>query len=195
MQGAPQPSDDLDRVEALRATGVQDGAKREELDAIAKRAADVFGTSVAVISAIDEDHEYFLGQSGRLPDAVTDKTGMPLPISREHAICNYVVAHDKALVVPDMERDPRFADNKTIGQWDMRFYAGAPLRLADGSIIGALCILDPNPRKLEEDEVALLTTMAANVVAIINSSEATTENRVKEPSIVSSATVAQDVPE
>lgn len=195
MQGAPLPTDDLNRVKALRATGVQDGAKREELDAIAKRAADVFSTSVAVISAIDEDHEYFLGQSGRLPDAVTDKTGMPLPISREHAICNYVVAHDEALVIPDIDRDPRFADNETIGQWDMRFYAGAPLRLADGSIIGALCILDPNPRKLEEDEVALLTTMAADVVAIITSSEAMPEEHVEQSPVISTATVGQKVPD
>ncbi len=79
----------------------------------------------------------------------------------EHAICNYVVANDDTLVISDIERDPRFADNETIKQWDMRFYAGAPLRAADGLVIGALCILDPEPHILKETEVALLETMLA----------------------------------
>ena len=71
-------------------------------------------------------------------------------MDREHVICNYVVAGEETLVVSDIERDPRFADNETIEHWNMRFYAGAPLRAADGLIIGALCILDAEPRTLEK---------------------------------------------
>ena len=171
-QQAPVPDNDTERVDALKATGVLEGDKREALDALAKRAADVFNTSLAVITTIDKDREYFVGQSGKLPDAITDDAGTLLPMDREHAICNYVVANDETLVVSDIERDPRFADNETIKQWNVRFYAGAPLRAADGLIIGALCILDSEPRTLEENEVALLETMATDVVATITSSDA-----------------------
>ena len=115
-------------------------------------------------------------------------------MDREHAICNYVVANDETLVVSDIERDPRFADNETIEQWNMRFYAGAPLRAADGLIIGALCILDSEPRTLEENEVALLETMAADVVATITSSDADREASVKSAPAASSATVGQVLP-
>ena len=150
-QEASLPDDDAKRVDALTATRVLEGDKREALDALAKRAADVFNTSVAVISTIDKDREYFVGQSGKFPKAITDDAGTLLPMAREHAICNYVVGDDEALVVPDIERDPRFADNETIKLWDVRFYAGAPLRIADGQIIGALCILDSKPRTLEDE--------------------------------------------
>ena len=78
-------------MDALKATGVLEGDKREALDALAKRAADVFNTSVAVISTIDKDREYFVGQSGKFPNAITDDAGTLLPMDREHAICNYVV--------------------------------------------------------------------------------------------------------
>ncbi|MEH6952681.1 GAF domain-containing protein, partial [Nitrobacter sp. NHB1] len=155
-QKATVPDNDAERVDALKATGVLEGEKREALDALAKRAADVFNTSVAVITAIDKGREYFVGQSGKLPDAITDNAGTLLAMDRDHAICNYVVANDKTLVVSDIERDPRFADNETIAQWNMRFYAGSPLRATDGLIIGALCILDSKPRTLEDNEVALL---------------------------------------
>jgi GAF domain-containing protein len=183
------PDNDAERVDALKATGVLEGDKREALDALAKRAADVFNTSVAVITTIDKDHEYFVGQSGKLPDAITDDTGTLLPMEREHAICNYVVANDETLVVSDIERDPRFADNKAIEQWNVRFYAGAPLRAGDGLIIGALCVLDSEPRTMEENEVQLLETMAADVVATITTSDAEDEASVKSAPAASSATV------
>ncbi|MEH2519126.1 putative PurR-regulated permease PerM [Bradyrhizobium sp. AZCC 1610] len=195
VQQAPVPDNDAERVNALKATGVLEGDKREALDALAKRAADVFNTSVAVITTIDKDREYFVGQSGKLPDAITDDTGTLLPMDREHAICNYVVANDETLVVSDIERDPRFADNETIEQWNVRFYAGAPLRAADGLIIGALCILDSEPRTLEGDEVALLETMAADVVATITTSDADEEAPEKSAPATSSAAVGQEVPQ
>jgi predicted PurR-regulated permease PerM len=193
-QQAPLPDNDAERVDALKATGVLKGDKREALDALAKRASDVFNTSVAVITTIDKDREYFVGQSGKLPNAITDDTGALLPMDREHAICNYVVANEKTLVVSDIERDPRFADNETIDRWNMRFYAGAPLRAADGLIIGALCILDAEPRTLEENEVALLETMAADVIATITASDAHREASVRSLPAASSATVGQPVP-
>ena len=193
-QQAPLPDNDAERVNALKATGVLEGDKREALDALAKRAADVFNTDLAVITTIDKDREYFVGQSGKLPNAITDDTGTLLPMDREHAICNYVVADQETLVVSDIERDPRFADNETIEQWNMRFYAGAPLRTAGGLIIGALCILDAEPRALEENEVALLETMAADVVATITTSDAAEEASVKSSPASASATVGQPVP-
>ena len=97
-QQAPVPDNDAERVDALKATGVLEGDKREALDALAKRAADVFNTSVAVITTIDKDREYFVGQSGKLPNAIIDDTGTLLPMDREHAICNYVVANEETLV-------------------------------------------------------------------------------------------------
>jgi predicted PurR-regulated permease PerM len=193
-QEASLPDNDATRVDALKATEVLKGDKRETLDALAKRAADVFNTSVAVISTINKDREYFVGQSGKFPNAITDDAGTLLPMDREHAVCNYVVGDDKSLVVPDIQRDPRLADNETIKLWGVRFYAGAPLRVADGLVIGALCILDPEPRTLEGEEVALLETMAADVAANIapdNANEASTQATASGPS----ATVGQQVPD
>jgi hypothetical protein len=193
-QEASLPDNDTARVDALKATEVLEGDKRETLDALAKRAADVFNTSVAVISTIHQDREYFVGQSGKFPKAITDDAGTLLPMDREHAVCNYVVGDDKSLMVPDIQRDPRFADNETIKQWGVRFYAGAPLRVADGLVIGALCILDPEPRTLEAEEVALLETMAADVAATIAPGNAN-EGSTKVAPSGSSATIGQQVPE
>lgn len=193
-QEASLPHDDATRVDALKATEVLEGDKRETLDALAKRAAEVFNTGLAVISTINKDREYFVGQSGKFPNAITDDAGTLLSMDRADAVCNYVVGEDESLVVPDIQRDPRFADNEAIKLWGVRFYAGAPLRVADGVVIGALCILDSEPRTLEDEEVALLETMAADVASAI-APGAAHEASAKAAPATSSASVGQQVPD
>jgi predicted PurR-regulated permease PerM len=192
-QKAEVPENDEERAAALRATGVLTGSAREDLDALATRAAEVFNVGFAVISAIDETDEYIVGQSKDLPGNRTEGGDM-LVIPREEAACNHLLADAETLVVPDAERDPRFADNPTIKRWNARFYAGTPLRSADGFVFGALCLLDAEPHTLDEREVELLNTMAADVVAIIAGDDAASSSPGA-PTPPATATVGQQVPE
>nr|WP_314070464.1 AI-2E family transporter [uncultured Roseococcus sp.] len=162
---AELPENEAQRVAAVEASGILEQSHREKLDAIARRAANVFDADFAVISTITSDMEYFVGQSGKIPGGIVDDSGRLLPMPRVEAICNYVIADDETLVIHDMHRDPRFSDNATIRQWGARFYAGAPIRGADGEVFGALCLLDSEPRELEEEEVELLEEMAKEVPA------------------------------
>jgi GAF domain-containing protein len=53
--------------------------------------------------------------------------------------------------------DPRFADNPlVVNEPRVRFYAGCPLILADGSCVGTLCLVDTRARSLEGTDVGLL---------------------------------------
>jgi predicted PurR-regulated permease PerM len=191
-QKAVVPDNDEERVAALEATGVLSGSAREDLDALATRAAEVFNVGFAVISAINRTDEYIVGQSKPLPGPRTQDGDM-LVIPRDEAVCNHLLAGAEALVIPDAERDPRVADNPTLQRWDARFYAGAPLRSADGFVFGALCLLDREPHTLEEREIELLNTMAADVVAIMTGEDAVGPSYA--PSAASTATIGQRVPE
>ena len=65
------------------------------------------------------------------------------------------------MVVNDTLQDPRFADNPLVlGAPFIRFYAGAPLTLSSGHNVGTLCIIDPKPKRLAEEEVAHLEVLA-----------------------------------
>lgn len=192
-QVAKAPENDTKRIEALAATSVLDGHAREELDALAKRAADVFDVKFAVISAIDAKEEFIVGQSMELPGKLTrDGTAM-IVMPRAEAICDHVVSAGETLVVGNTERDPRFLDHPAIQLWSTRFYAGAPLKTADGLVLGALCLLDTEPRTLSDDELSLLETMAADVVAVITGDEAVEPQ--PSPSSGASTAVGQSVPD
>ena len=47
----------------------------------------------------------------------------------------------------------------------VRFYAGVPLALADGSRVGTLCVADHRPRLLDDHQLGELRRLAALVVA------------------------------
>ncbi len=193
-QTAAAPENDAERVKALQATDILDGHAREDLDGLAKRAADVFDVKFAVISAIDADNEFIIGQSIDLPGKVTrDGTDM-ITMPRSEAICDHVVASGDVLVVNDTQRDPRFAEHPAIRLWHTRFYAGAPLKTAEGMVLGALCLLDTEPRNLADDELALLDSMAADVVSVITGQDVPGSESAGSRSSPT-ATVGQIVPE
>lgn len=190
---ADAPENDEERVEALLATHVLDGHVRENLDKLAKRAADVFDVRVAVISAIDTDREFIIGQSRSLPGERTPDTDM-ITMPRDDAVCDHVVGNGTMLVVNDTQRDPRFADHPALKQWSTRFYAGAPLRTAEGHVLGALCLLDSEPRTLHDEERDLLESMAADVVSLITGDEVV-EPTPRQSRGPATTTVGQKVPE
>lgn len=190
---AEAPEDDDARVDALRRSGVLAGDVRSDLDLMAKRAADVFDVGFAVISAIDAEREYIIGQSRELPgNRTTDGTDM-IVMPRAEAICDHVVASGETLVVDDTERDPRFVDHPAIRLWNTRFYAGAPIMSADGHVFGALCLLDTSPRTISDEEVKLLGTLAADIAELITGAEGA-EPESPLPAEKTSATVGQKLP-
>ena len=70
--------------------------------------------------------------------------------------------------VPDVLNDPRFADNPAVaGSLRVRFYAGAPLALENGSRVGTLCIADHRPRLLDNAQLEALRHLADQVVTAL----------------------------
>ena len=69
------------------------------------------------------------------------------------------------MVVPDVQRDPRFAGNPALTENAIRFYAGAPLRDAQGHVLGTLCLLDTKPRTMSLRDAKLLESLADEAMA------------------------------
>jgi GAF domain-containing protein len=72
------------------------------------------------------------------------------------------VASNELLVVEDISRDKRFANNPLLKGRGLRFYAGMPLRV-NKFPIGSICLLDTKPRRFSEENRRLLHVMAEEV--------------------------------
>lgn len=144
------------RLAALRRLGVLDTPAETAFDDLAALAAQVCGTSIALVSLVDSERQWFKAAVGCDMDATP----------RSQSFCAHALDRADVLEVPDACADPRFADNPLVtGPPHVRFYAWAPLRTDDGHVVGTLCVLDPQPRTLTEAQRTGLATLADTVAA------------------------------
>ena len=124
---APLPENEARRLDALHALNLLDTPPEERFDRYTRIAAELFDVPIAFVSLIDGDRQWFKSRLG------LDVTETP----RDVAFCAHTILDNAVLQVPDALQDARFADNPFVtGPDRVRFYAGAPLAAADGSVLG-----------------------------------------------------------
>lgn len=143
------------RLAALARYDVMDTAPEEAFDRVTRLAQKIFRTKFATISLLDSDRQWFKSRQ------CLDVSETP----RSDAICNVTIRLSKPLIVPDALADPAYARFPPVsGVPFIRFYAGAPIVTPDGYALGALCVMDTEPRSFDADEMAMLVDLAAIVV-------------------------------
>lgn len=176
MLTAPMPLDEKERLRALERLGILDSAPEREFDALAAIAALVCGVPISLVSLIDHDRQWFKANVG-LP-GVTETP-------RDVSFCAHAILDDGVFEVPDALADPRFADNPLVATApDIRFYAGATLRLSAGAHVGTLCVIDRVPRRLSEKQREALRLLSIAAVQALESRRmargfAASENRFR----------------
>src|SRR5215207_4572101 len=111
------PTNESDRLDALRSLEILDTPAEERFDRITRVAAALFDVPISTVTMIDANrqwHKACVGVSGREdPRAVS--------------FCSVAIQTPAPLIVPDAREDPRFADNPLVtGPPFIRFYAGQP---------------------------------------------------------------------
>jgi GAF domain-containing protein len=153
---APLPKNEIKRLKVLWQYDVLDTVPEEIFDDLTDLAAHICEAPVALISLVDENRQWF-----------KSRVGISLQeTSRDISFCAHALLNDNLLVVPDATKDSRFRDNPMVtGRQRIRFYAGAPLVTPDGHVLGTLCVLDKQPRKLRAEQLKALEVLARHVVS------------------------------
>ena len=152
------PEDDARRLRSLRAYDVLPTLTEPLFDEFVALTAQVFSLPISLIAVVEENDVYYPANHG-LPG--NDQQ------PRVEALCSTaiqqartVVYHDLALESSDSltEEAAHAAKSK-----ELRFYAGALLRLPDQRLLGTLCIIDRQPRIFSAEEQRVLDHLAALV--------------------------------
>jgi len=159
MLPAPTPPNEEERVAELNGLNLLDTPSEAEFDQVTERLTRLFKVPIGLLTLIDKDRQWFKSQTG-LPADLADARCT----SRDVSLCGHVIANDEVLIVRDLARDPRFANNPFVKERGLRFYAGVPLRGPNGFAIGSLCILDRKPREMTRQEQHLLEMIAGDVM-------------------------------
>jgi hypothetical protein len=159
MLPAPTPPNEEARLAELNGLNLLDTPPEADFDQVTERLTRLFRVPIALLTLIDKDRQWFKSQAG-LPADLAEARSTP----RDVSLCGHVIANDEVLIVRDLARDPRFANNPWLKERGLRFYAGVPLRGPNGFPVGALSILDTQPHDMTPMEQDLLKMIAADVM-------------------------------
>ena len=159
MKPANIPPNEAKRLENLKSYHILDTLPEEEYDAITKIASVICNTPIALISIIDESRQWFKSKHG------LNATETP----REFSFCAHsILQPDELFIINDARKDKRFFDSSLItSDLNVVFYAGAPLNSSEGYSLGTLCVIDNEPKKLNNTQKESLSLLAKQVVTLL----------------------------
>jgi hypothetical protein len=160
MENAPLPTNEAERLAALKEYHILDTGTEQSYDDITALAAHICEVPTAMISLVDEDRQWFKSRLG------VEQQQTP----REVAFCAHAILQNKPFIIKDAMKDRRFAGNSLVtGKSHIRFYAGIPLVNPEGLALGTLCVVDHQPRRLSAAQQKALQALSRQVMALLES--------------------------
>jgi signal transduction histidine kinase/BarA-like signal transduction histidine kinase len=152
------PINETLRIKALHSYGVLDTIPESVFDDIALLASQICDTPIALVSFVDSQRQWFKAKVG-------------LDASETHrnlAFCHHTIQQDDVFVINEADQHPEFKDNALVTDGpQIRFYAGAVLKSADGEALGSLCVIDQKPRMLSEKQTNALRALSRQVMQLL----------------------------
>jgi PAS domain S-box-containing protein len=155
MPAPPLPQNEHERRAAVLALNILDRKDGLDFTAFPEMAAQALAAPISAISLVEADRQWFMASVGL---AVSETP-------RSSSFCAHAILKPgEVLHVPDATQDIRFADNPlVVGTCGFRAYAGAPIIGPTGHALGAICVIDTQPREFSPDALTKLTDLARGI--------------------------------
>jgi CheY-like chemotaxis protein len=150
----PLPEGEASRLESLSDLRIIDTSPEQIFDDIARLAALICDTPIAVVDFVDEQRVWFKSKIGLELDE----------IPRAHSFSTHAILQSDVLIVPDPLSDERFTSNFLVTEIGIRFYAGIPLISGNANAVGTLAAMDRIPHLLTAEQIDSLKILARRIV-------------------------------
>lgn len=148
-------SDRLRKLNTIDKTYQESGVFKH----IASMASRMYNVPIALVNLVDKDYVITKASEGM---------DNPDPVPRGTSLCSLSILNNSATVFKNAMQEPCLLSNPMVtGNLGLRFYAAAPLTTSDGYNIGALCIIDKEPREFSDIDQKILENLASIIVSDI----------------------------
>ena len=113
---------------------------------------------MSLVSVVDRDKEFW---------AARFRASTETEHSHEDSFCSQLESLKDVIVVEDVAKDPKFAENNFLRERGVKFLASTPLQTADGHSVGSLCVMDTKPHTVTEREKLLLAKIAEEFMRVL----------------------------
>jgi signal transduction histidine kinase len=162
LEDAPLSTDESHRFAVLERTGLLERDDSEPFHRVARLARRLLGVDTAIVSLIDRDRHIFHGHDGLRPALA----GRGESVARD-SYCKHVVATGERLVIGDARATLLLRNSPGAAHHDALAYAGVPLEVSQGAVLGTLCVFDSSPRSWTTHDLDTLEELAAVALAEI----------------------------
>lgn len=158
------PLADPGRLAAIHRTGLLNLPPDAAFDRLTRLACKSLGAGAAVATLVTDTKAVFLSSLGLSPQVTEARE-----VAVSEALCHFVVMSGEELVTNDARLESRLRDSPAISVMSSVAYAGVPLRLSEGSVVGAFAVMQDSPRTWTESELESVRDLAAVCVREIES--------------------------
>jgi len=138
------------RLRNFHASYLVDTPLEARFERITRLAKVALKASAAALTIVDENCQWFKSTAG------WTVTALPL----DESLCRRTVARGETTVIPDLANDAELRESRLVhGSPGFRFYAGVPLKGSNGAILGTLCVMDTQPRRLNAIGLQVLSDL------------------------------------
>ncbi len=149
--GVPPIDNNQDRLRELHEYSILDTPPETSFNQLAFLAAKIAQTPIALLSFLDHKRQWVKASYG-----IEVKE-----INLQLSACQYTIRQQEVFEIQDGQSCGW--PSEFLRQHDLRYYAGVPIRARSGLNIGVLCVIDKGPRKLTEEQLKILRTLARHV--------------------------------
>jgi GAF domain-containing protein len=150
------PENEKGRLENLHSYDILDTRSEGPFNNVASIAAHMFKTPMAFVSFVDESRVWFKANVGL--ESVSETP-------RGVSLCSLAILNNEPTVFHNtVEESCLLANPLVAGEFGMRFYAAAPIKTPEGFNIGAVCVVDKEPREFSVGDQRVLEHLASIVM-------------------------------
>lgn len=118
------------------------------------------GMRFAAVARVTEDR--WIACSVRDDIAFGLKPGDELKV--ETTLCHDIRQSGQAIIIDHVAKDSVYSSHHTPHIYGLQSYISMPITLADGSVFGTLCAIDPEPHHLNNPETVAMFEMFAEII-------------------------------
>lgn len=162
-----QTNNEKRRLEELKSYDIMDSIHEEDFDNLTKLASEICGTKISLVSLLDDKRQWFKSKHGTEVDETP----------KEFGFCSHAIHQpQEVFLIEDARNDERFHDNPLVtGDPNVVFYAGMPLVTSTGVALGTLCVIDDQPKTLNEAQINALKTLSKQAMRLMELRKKTIE--------------------
>ena len=146
---------DESRLLKMEQLNLLDGKDEEAFDRLTRFAVKLLNAPISYLSLITPEKQILKSCIG-FPEPYQTTKETPTEIS----YCQYVVKHNKPLIINDARTHDLVKDSLGITEFKAISYIGIPLVLNDGTVLGSFCVADLEAREWTSSEIEIVTELA-----------------------------------